>query len=154
MSQQHLLHTERRWQSLILVPLNVAALAFIVGTALKGAWFCSGAFVLLALYVGTIGARLQIHRNKTFQDLSTGITPQLKPADDEELSEDELHVIAATMVRTSYAWAAFVAVALMTGGVRYYWALLAAIGVWFVAQPVGSILIALLSRPSSRGLAK
>jgi hypothetical protein len=151
MSEIAFLHTERRWQRFILVPLNVGFIVAAVVLFLRHSWWAGSAFVLLVVYIGSVGSKLHIHRGKGFKELSQGITPELpeSPArpEQEALSDAELRNLAETMIRTNYAIVVAVVVLCLAGGISWYWALLAGVLAWLVGQPVGSMVIALLSSP-------
>lgn len=153
MSELSLLHTERRWQRFVLVPLNILFIASAILFFLKGAWWVGAAFVLLVLYIGHVGARLQIHQGRTFGQLSQGITPSLPPApelpEQEDLSDEEIRILVATMIRTKAAIAVAAIVLCLGAGARWYWALLVGVAVYWIGHPIGSMAIALLSSPKA-----
>jgi hypothetical protein len=151
MSEIALLHTERRWQRFVLVPLNISFIIAAVVLFLRHSWWSGAAFILIVIYIGSAGSRLHIHRGKGFAALSQGITPSLPEApahpEHEALSDTEFRSLTDTMVRTNYAIVMAVVILCFAVSVRWYWALLAGVVAWLVSQPVGPIVIALLSSP-------
>jgi hypothetical protein len=148
MSSLLLQHAERRWQTFVLVPLNVVFVAGIAVSAWNGRWLLAGGFVFLVLYIGTVGARLTVHRGKGFEELSQGITPELPEIlkSETDLAIGESRILVETMVRTLYAVILAAIVLCFAIGMRWYWSLLVAILVWFIGQPVGALGVALVSR--------
>jgi hypothetical protein len=147
MSDLLLQHAERRWQRFILVPLNIAFIAGAGVSIWNGRWLFAGAFAFLVLYIGSVGARLTIHRGKNFKELSRGITPELPDlsSTEGEFSESEMWRLTDTMVRTLYA---VILAAVVIGFIvewRWYWCLLAGLVVWLVGQPLGALAVALAS---------
>jgi hypothetical protein len=79
--------------------------------------------------------------------MSRAPLPQYEPGD---LDDEELREMASIMVHVYYALVIGVVAGAASIGLRFYWIILIAVATWMLAQVLGSILMAVISRPIRR----
>ena len=127
----------RRFEVLMLRPLNVV-LPVAAGVCLvKTAWILALVMAVGWFAVGAIGQSLPHRKKETFSELTSGKT---LPANDGELSYDDAFALAKAIQRLAFLIGL---VGLALGwkiGLRWYWALLLAFGSYFVVGLFAALL--------------
>ena len=148
MSEIAFAHAEVRIQRFLLGPVWGTCFSGAAVSAYHRAWFFLAAYILLMLYAGRIGSRLKIHRGKSVSELSQGITPDLPPNSDGDLSIADSQDLVPTIVKIFYVVDAEILILLLAGGVRLYWALLIGLVVWWLGSGLAGVAAALVSTPT------
>jgi hypothetical protein len=147
-------HGENRVQSFVIKPLFSVFLGAALASAFLEYWWTAVGFLCLMLYVGSIGARLLLHKGKTFTDLSREITPKLPPCTEDEyeggLSDDQALELVRVTTRTTWAIAFGVAVLILTLGLQVYWAILAGLLVRWLSTPFVHLFVMSVALPTVR----
>ena len=129
----------RRFEVLMLRPLNVV-LPVAAGVCLvKTAWILAVVMAVGCFAVGAIGQSLPHRKKQTFSELASGKT---LPASDGELSDDDSFALAKAILRLAFLIGL---VALPVGwkiGLRWYWILLLAFGSYAVVGLLSALLAA------------
>lgn len=144
MSELTLAHTERRIQTFLLKPLSFFLIVAIAVSLYHEVWWAAVAFGLLWMYVGHIGSQLMIHRGKSFEELSQGITPELPANSENVLSDDEMFHVVHTMLRLPLLVACIAVIFSIMLGMGY-WAALIGLGVWLLARLLLVVLVPLMA---------
>jgi len=127
----------RRFEVLILRPLNLVFLAAAVVCLLKAAWVLAVAMFVCCFFVGVIGQSLPHRKQETISELASGGT---LPAHDEGLSHEDAFVLAKTIQRTALLVGFAASLIAWKTGLRWYWILLVAFSTYFVVGLLAAIL--------------
>jgi hypothetical protein len=134
----------RRFEVLILRPLNIAFLVATIVCLIKTAWTL--AFIMLAcsFFTGTIGQSLPHRKKQTFSELTSG---KAMPASDSEISPDDAYALAKATQRLAFLIGSAGFAIGWKIGLHWYWFLTLAFGSYFVA---GLLSVMLSAWPRSR----
>jgi chromate transport protein ChrA len=127
----------RRFEVLILRPLNIAFLVALIVCIVKTAWTLAVVIFVCSFLIGIIGQSLPHRKKQTFSELANGKT---LPASDGELSDDDAFALGKAIQRLSF----LIGLAGLTIGwkigLHWYWALLLAFGSYFVVGLFAALL--------------
>jgi hypothetical protein len=128
----------RRFEVLILRPLNIA-FPFAVGVCLvKTAWTLAVVMVICWFAFGAIGQSLPHRKKQTFSELASGKT---LPAQDGRPSPDDSYALARAAMQTAALLGAVAFSIAWKNGSRGWWAFLIVPGTTYIAVLILAALV-------------